>query len=114
MMQNKHFINKANTPFEAHIRKPYSPIETFVFSIRNKWCKATLCIYPLLPHFSILNMCAFALPLEQGFPNCGAVDPCGPPGGSRDPLTSAHHAYCNSSFVIFYILIHLIIFLLPF
>ena len=50
----------------------------------------------------------------QCFPNCGAVDPCGLPGGPRDPLTSAHHVYCNGSLVIFYILIHLIIILLPF
>ena len=52
--------------------------------------------------------------LTQCFPNCGAVDLCGPVGGPRDPLESVHHVCCNSSFVIFYILIHLIIFLLPF
>ena len=52
--------------------------------------------------------------LDQCFSNCGAVDPWEPPGGPRDPLTNAHHIYCNSSFVIFYILIHLITFVLPF
>ena len=55
-----------------------------------------------------------SVPLVQCFPNCGAVDPCVPPGGLRDPLTSAHHVCCNSSFVILDILIHLITFVLPF
>ena len=52
--------------------------------------------------------------LVQCFPNCGAVGPCGQLGGPRDPLTSAHHVCCNISFVILYILIHLIILLLQF
>ena len=50
------------------------------------------------------------VPLRLCFPNWGAVDPCGP----RGPLPSAHHICCNSSFVFFYILLHLITFVLPF
>ena len=52
------------------------------------------------------------MPLLQCFSNCGTVEPCVPPKGTRDPLTNARHVYCNTLFVIFYYLIHSIILVL--
>ena len=52
-------------------------------------------------HYCCVIILSRHVPLKQCLPNCDAVDSCEPLRDSRDPLTKAHHVYCNSSFVIF-------------